>query len=86
MVKSTGTCDAPWRGKELSVRFAFKTANQNTTWSDVLAVWKEGDGIERFESGWNFDHFYPIAGDRPVPAWRDGRCWPPSLRRQPGSG
>ncbi len=49
------------------MRFAFKTANQNTTWSDVLAVWQEADGIEIFESGWNFDHFYPIAGDSSGP-------------------
>jgi F420-dependent oxidoreductase-like protein len=45
------------------VRFAFKTANQNTTWSDILAVWREADDIELFESGWIFDHFYPIVGD-----------------------
>jgi F420-dependent oxidoreductase-like protein len=45
------------------VRFAFKTAPQNTTWDDMLAVWKEADGIEIFESGWVFDHFYPIVGD-----------------------
>jgi F420-dependent oxidoreductase-like protein len=45
------------------VRFAFKTANQNTTWADILAVWREADDIDRFESGWVFDHFYPIVGD-----------------------
>jgi F420-dependent oxidoreductase-like protein len=45
------------------MRFAFKTANQNTTWSDVLAIWQEADQIDVFESGWNFDHFYPIVGD-----------------------
>jgi F420-dependent oxidoreductase-like protein len=45
------------------VRFAFKTAQQNTSWADLLAVWKEADGIEIFESGWVFDHFYPIVGD-----------------------
>jgi F420-dependent oxidoreductase-like protein len=45
------------------MRFAFKTAQQHTTWADILAVWKEADGIELFESGWNFDHFYPIVGD-----------------------
>ncbi len=49
------------------MRFAFKTANQNTTWNDVLAVWQEGDGIDLFESGWNFDHFYPIVGDSAGP-------------------
>jgi F420-dependent oxidoreductase-like protein len=42
------------------VRFAFKTANHNTTWSDILAVWREADGMEVFESGWLFDHYYPI--------------------------
>jgi F420-dependent oxidoreductase-like protein len=46
-----------------NVRFAFKTANQNTTWADILAVWQEADNIELFESGWIFDHFYPIVGD-----------------------
>jgi F420-dependent oxidoreductase-like protein len=42
------------------MRFAFKTANQYCTWPEVLAVWKEADDIDLFESGWLFDHFYPI--------------------------
>ena len=29
----------------------------------MLAVWREADQIEIFESGWTFDHFYPIRGD-----------------------
>ena len=45
------------------MRFAFKTSPQNTTWPDMLAVWKEADDIEIFESGWTFDHFYPIFSD-----------------------
>jgi F420-dependent oxidoreductase-like protein len=45
------------------MRFAFKTAPQNTTWSDLLGVWREADDIEVFESGWTFDHFYPIFSD-----------------------
>jgi F420-dependent oxidoreductase-like protein len=49
------------------VRFAFKTSQQNTTWDDLLAVWKEADGIEIFESGWVFDHFYPIFSDSTGP-------------------
>jgi F420-dependent oxidoreductase-like protein len=44
------------------MRFAFKTSPQNTTWAQVLAVWKEADAIDVFESGWTFDHFYPIFG------------------------
>src|SRR5580700_5409160 len=50
-----------------SMRFAFKTAPQNTTWPDMLAVWKEADDIELFESGWTFDHFYPIMSDSAGP-------------------
>ncbi len=49
------------------MRFAFKTAPQHTTWPDMLAVWQEADGIELFESGWLFDHFYPIVGDTSGP-------------------
>ena len=45
------------------MRFAFKTAPQNTTWSDMLGVWRAADDIEVFESGWTFDHFYPIFSD-----------------------
>ena len=49
------------------MRFAFKTSPQNTTWSDMLALWKVADGIEVFESGWTFDHFYPIFSDSAGP-------------------
>jgi F420-dependent oxidoreductase-like protein len=45
------------------VRFAFKTSTQNTTWDDMLAVWRVADQIEVYESGWTFDHFYPIFSD-----------------------
>jgi len=45
------------------MRFAIKTAPQDTTWSDMLAVWQAADDIELFESGWTFDHFYPIFSD-----------------------
>jgi len=47
------------------MRFAFKTSPQNTTWADMLAVWKAADDIDVFESGWTFDHFYPIFTDDP---------------------
>jgi F420-dependent oxidoreductase-like protein len=49
------------------MRFAFKTPPQNTTWADMLAVWKVADDIELFESGWTFDHFYPIFSDSTGP-------------------
>jgi len=49
------------------MRFAFKTSPQNTTWDDMLAVWRAADDIELFESGWTFDHFYPIFSDSTGP-------------------
>jgi len=49
------------------MRFAFKTAPQNTTWDDMLALWREADRIDVFESGWTFDHFYPIFSDSTGP-------------------
>jgi F420-dependent oxidoreductase-like protein len=45
------------------VQFAFKTSPQNTTWKDMLAVWRAADDIDVFHSGWTFDHFYPIFSD-----------------------
>jgi F420-dependent oxidoreductase-like protein len=49
------------------MRFGFKTAPQHTQWDDMLAVWRAADDIELFESGWNFDHFYPIFSDSTGP-------------------
>ncbi|MDE0887654.1 MAG: LLM class F420-dependent oxidoreductase [Myxococcota bacterium] len=54
------------------MRFGIKTAPQHTTWEAMLDVWRAADGIELFESAWNFDHFYPLAGDLEGPcleAW-----------------
>ena len=49
------------------MRFAFKTSPQNTTWADMLPIWQAADDIEVFESGWTFDHFYPIFSDSTGP-------------------
>jgi len=49
------------------MRFAFKTAPQQTTWDAMLEVWRAADDIEVFESGWTFDHFYPIYSDSTGP-------------------
>ncbi len=49
------------------MRFAFKTSPQNTTWADMLAVWKAADHIDVYESGWTFDHFYPIFSESTGP-------------------
>ena len=49
------------------MRLAFKTAPQDTNWYDMLEVWRAADDIELFESGWLFDHFYPIFSDSTGP-------------------
>ena len=33
----------------------------------MLAVWQAADDIDVFESGWTFDHFYPIFTDSTGP-------------------
>ena len=40
-----------------------KTNPQNTTWPDLLAVWRRADDTDAIESAWVFDHFYPIFSD-----------------------
>ena len=37
------------------------------TWADMLAVWQAADDIDIYESGWTFDHFYPIFGNSSGP-------------------
>ena len=45
------------------MRFGFKTSPQHTTWAAMLDVWQAADEIDFYESGWTFDHFYPIFSD-----------------------
>ena len=54
------------------MRFGIKTAPQHTSWGDMLDVWRTADEVELFETAWNFDHFYPLQGDKNGPcleAW-----------------
>ena len=45
------------------MRFAFSTSPQRTTWPWLLEVWQRADQHPVLESGWTFDHFYPLFGD-----------------------
>ena len=45
------------------VRYAFSTSPQRTTWAWLRDVWRIADELEVFESGWTFDHLYPLFGD-----------------------
>jgi len=49
------------------MRFAIKTSPQHTNYKDMLAVWQAADEMPIFESGWTFDHFYPIFSDHTGP-------------------
>ena len=45
------------------MRYAISTSPQRCKWDWLLEVWRKADEIELFESGWTFDHFYPLFGD-----------------------
>ena len=45
------------------MRFGVSTSPQRCTWDWLLEVWQRCDDIEVYESGWTFDHFYPLFGD-----------------------
>jgi len=45
------------------MRFGISTAPQRCSWDWLLEVWQRCDDIELYESGWTFDHFYPLFGD-----------------------
>jgi F420-dependent oxidoreductase-like protein len=54
------------------VRFAIKTRPEHQTWAQIRDVWLAADEISLLESGWNWDHFYPLTGDHAGPnleAW-----------------
>ena len=42
------------------MRFALSTAQHKTTWDRLDACWQAADQLPIFESGWLFDHFYPL--------------------------
>jgi len=49
------------------LRFGIQTPNQNTSWDELRATWKEAEALG-FDSAWLYDHFTPIFGDV------DGAC------------
>jgi F420-dependent oxidoreductase-like protein len=47
------------------MRFGFKLPQQGTAWSAMRDVWRAGDALPVFESGWTYDHLValkPAAG------------------------
>ena len=52
-----------WVREAGGMRYAISTSPQRTTWNWMLEAWQRADAIDAFESGWTFDHFYPLFGD-----------------------
>ncbi len=46
-----------------TLSFGVKTAPQNTTYDDMLRIWREADAIPEIEHAWLFDHFMPLGPD-----------------------
>ncbi len=46
--------------KRLSI--GIKTSQANTTYQELLRVWREADEIPAFEHAWLWDHFVPLRG------------------------
>lgn len=47
----------------MKLRFGIKTAQQWTTYDDILRVWLEADSVPIIEHAWAFDHFIPLGPD-----------------------
>jgi F420-dependent oxidoreductase-like protein len=47
----------------MKLRFGIKTAQQFTSYDDILQVWLEADNIPVIEHAWAFDHFIPLGTD-----------------------
>src|SRR2546430_12920362 len=47
----------------MNLRFGIKTAQQYTSYDDILRVWLEADTIPIIEHAWAFDHFIPLGLD-----------------------
>src|SRR5947209_14830531 len=47
----------------MNLRFGIKTAQQYTSYDDILRVWLEADNIPLIEHAWAFDHFIPLGLD-----------------------
>ena len=45
------------------MRFAFSTSPQRTTWEWMRRCGNAPTSLDVFESGWTFDHLYPLFGD-----------------------
>ena len=50
------------------VTFGIKTSQANTTYEEILRIWREADAIPVFEHAWLWDHLVPLRGEVTGPA------------------
>jgi alkanesulfonate monooxygenase SsuD/methylene tetrahydromethanopterin reductase-like flavin-dependent oxidoreductase (luciferase family) len=50
------------------VSFGIKTSQANTTYPEILRIWREADTVDAFEHAWLWDHLVPLRGDVTGPA------------------
>jgi alkanesulfonate monooxygenase SsuD/methylene tetrahydromethanopterin reductase-like flavin-dependent oxidoreductase (luciferase family) len=50
------------------VTFGVKTSQANTTYEDIVRIWREADHVPVFEHAWLWDHLVPLRGDVAGPA------------------
>jgi len=50
------------------VSFGIKTSQANTTYEEILRIWREADGVDAFEHAWLWDHLVPLRGEVTGPA------------------
>ena len=48
--------------------FGVKTSQVNSTYSEILEIWREVDRTEAFDHAWLWDHMLPLRGDVNQPA------------------
>jgi len=65
----------------MRLRFGIKTAQQHTTYEEMLRVWREADALPIFEHAWLFDHFMPL-GSNPAGPCLEGWTRLPALAAQ----
>jgi hypothetical protein len=58
----------------MPIGFGIKTVQINTTYAEILGIWREADWIEAFDSAWLWDHLVPMRGDVAAERSRRGRC------------
>ncbi|MEA2630790.1 MAG: hypothetical protein QOE66_1009 [Chloroflexota bacterium] len=45
------------------VSFGLKTSQANTTYGEILRIWREADEVPVFEHAWLWDHLVPLRGE-----------------------